>query len=94
MADGTPDRFHQAVCKTAIAPERCIIAPYYNKGWISSSLLQIVNHFCQGQYDLLLTEREFQQLHHLVIGQHPRAERETFQHPAAGTETLRARLAG
>ena len=31
MANRTPDRFHQAVCKTAIAPERCIIAPYYNR---------------------------------------------------------------
>ena len=24
-------RFHRAVCKTAISPERCIIAPYYNR---------------------------------------------------------------
>ena len=31
MANGTPGRFHQAVCKTAIAPGRCIIAPYYNR---------------------------------------------------------------
>src|SRR5699024_6103879 len=32
MANGAPNRFHQAVCKTAIAPERCIIAPFILKG--------------------------------------------------------------
>ena len=26
-------RFHRAVCKTAIAPERCIIAPFILKGF-------------------------------------------------------------
>ena len=32
MANETPARFYQAVCKTAIAPERCIIAPFILKG--------------------------------------------------------------
>src|SRR5699024_10340000 len=64
------------------------------QGGIPSSLLQVVSHYCQVQYDLLLTEREFQQLHHLVIGQLPRADQETFQHPASGTETMPASLAG
>ena len=39
MANGAPDRFHQAVCKTAIAPERCIIAPFILKGLERSGLL-------------------------------------------------------
>ena len=34
-----PARFHQAVCKTAIAPERCIIAPFILKGLERSGLL-------------------------------------------------------
>ena len=32
MTNRTPGRFHQAVCKTAIAPERFIIAPFILKG--------------------------------------------------------------
>lgn len=39
---------------------RCMVAPYYNRVGISSGFLQIVNHLCQGQYNLLLTERELQ----------------------------------
>src|SRR5699024_8274742 len=39
MANRTPARFHQAVCKTAIAPERCIIAPFILKGLERSGLL-------------------------------------------------------
>jgi len=39
MANRTPGRFHQAVCKTAIAPERCIITPFILKGWDLLGLL-------------------------------------------------------
>ena len=39
VVNGTPARFHQAVCKTAIAPERCIIAPFILKGLERSGLL-------------------------------------------------------
>ena len=46
------------------------------------------------QHDFLPTERAFQPLHHLVIGQLTRTDQETFQHPAARTETMGAGLSG
>src|SRR5699024_9239429 len=44
----TPDRFHQAVCKTAISPERCIIAPFILKGLGRSELLANRESFLPG----------------------------------------------
>ena len=48
MANETPARFHQAVCKTAIAPERCIIAPFILKGLGRSELLANHESFLPG----------------------------------------------
>ena len=35
-------RFHRAVCKTAISPERCIIAPFILKGFGRCCMILII----------------------------------------------------
>ena len=36
----------------------------------------------------MMTERDFQQFHHLIVGQFSRTDQKTFQHSGTGTKTM------
>ena len=47
-----------------------------------------MHHLCKRQHDFRLTERDFQKLHHLIVGQFSRTDQKTFQHSGTGTKTM------
>ena len=66
-------RFHRAVCKTAISPERCIIAPSILSGLFIVFLLikfslVLINEPFDTVSDLLRVEGNFQDGVNLLIG--------------------------
>ena len=53
-----------------------------------------MNHLCKCQRNFWLTERNFQQLHHLIVGEFFRRNQKTFQHSGTGTQTMHTGFAG
>ena len=56
----------------------------------AAAFLQVVNHLCKCQRNFWLTERDFQQFHHLIIGQFSRTDQKTFQHSGTSAKTMHA----
>ena len=50
-------RFHRAVCKTAISPERCIIAPFILKGFGTRSQRRIARTQSANQFAIQYRNR-------------------------------------
>ena len=55
----------------------------YSEEWIHQRLLAI-----RIRNDFRLTERDFQKLHHLIVGQFSRTDQKTFQHSGTGAKTM------
>ena len=60
----------------------------------AAAFVQVVNHLCKSQRNFRLTERNFQQLHHLIVGEFFRRNQKTFQHSGTGTQPMHTGLAG
>ena len=56
--------------------------------------MQVVNHLCKSQRNFWLTECDFQQFHHLVVGEIFRRNQKTFQHSGTGTQSMHTGFAG
>ena len=54
----------------------------------AAAFVNIMHHLCKSQYDFRLTERDFQQFHHLIIGQLSRTDQKAFQHSGTGAKTM------
>ena len=47
-----------------------------------------MHHLCKRQHNFRLTERDFQKLHHLIVGQFSRTDQKAFQHSGTGAKTM------
>ena len=87
-------RFHRAVCKTAISPERCIIAPFILKGAERCGFRAGRESSLQAPAQLPADGTQFSAAHHLIVGEFFRRNQKTFQHSGTGTQPMHTGLAG
>ena len=55
-----------------------------------AAFVNVMHHLCKRQHDFRLAERDFQQFHHLIIGQFSRTDQKTFQHSGTSAKTMHA----
>ena len=53
-----------------------------------------MHHLCKSQHDFRLTERDFQKLHHLIVGQFCCIIYRGTVHSGTGTQTMHTGFAG
>ena len=67
---------------------RCIIAPYFIGGSERSAFRERHAPSLQVPARLQAAERDFQQFHHLIVGQFSRTDQITFQHSGTSAKTM------
>lgn len=76
--------------ENAMAPQRCIIAPFILKGSLACITIQ---HFSQKLLHFRLSECNLQEFHHLIIGQLFWLLQERFQHTGPDAKSVSSFLA-